>query len=297
MTKPKVTIVCTTFNHGAFIKDALEGFVTQKTNFPFEVIVHDDVSTDNTVEIIKEYEEKYPDIIKPIYQTEKQWGKPFFDTEIYPKIKGEYVVINEGDDYFCHPLKLQKQVDFLDSHPDYSICFHPVKVTFTDHSKADFPYPATKDTSLFTLKNLLRKNYMQTNSVMYRWRFGEHDPIQPYGYYTVVPADWYLHILHAQKGKIGFLPDIMSIYRRHENGMFAESIDNPHQIHLKYGLGEINFYLKLEQFVPEYNELFGHEETCKYAAFIFNVFLQNNKIAETKQVLEMCPECVKYIKF
>ena len=131
----KLSIICLAYNQVRFIKDALEGFVMQKTNFPFEVIIHDDASTDGTTEIIKEYEHKYPNIIKPIYQTENQWrkAKTMSKTFIYPHIKGEYVAFCEGDDYWTDENKLQKQVDFLDSHPDYTICFHPVNVIWEDN--------------------------------------------------------------------------------------------------------------------------------------------------------------------
>ena len=123
MDKIKLSIVCLAYNHKAFIREALDSFVMQKTNFPFEVIIHDDASTDGTSDIIREYEAKYPDIIKPIYQTENQWGKKHIWRDIVlPFVRGEYVAMCEGDDYWTDPLKLQKQVDFLDAHSDYSVC-------------------------------------------------------------------------------------------------------------------------------------------------------------------------------
>ena len=124
-SNPIVSIVCTTFNQKDFIKDTLEGFLIQQTSFPFEIIVHDDASTDGTTEIIKEYENRYPIIIKTIYQTENQYSKKvdisnFF---LYPKINGKYIALCEGDDYWTDPLKLQKQVDFLENNKDYGLVF------------------------------------------------------------------------------------------------------------------------------------------------------------------------------
>ena len=128
--KPLLSIICITYNHKDFIRQALEGFVMQKTNFKFEVLIHDDASTDGTADIIREYEAKYPDIIKPIYQKENQFSKGvhILKTFIYPRVLGKYVALCEGDDYWTDPNKLQKQVDFLEAHPEYSGCFHVLAI-------------------------------------------------------------------------------------------------------------------------------------------------------------------------
>ena len=121
-----VTIRCLTYNHEQYIRQCLDGFVMQKTNFRFEAIVHDDASTDGTVEIIREYAEKYPDIIKPIFETENQYSKRdgSIGRIMNEHTHGKYIAICEGDDYWTDPYKLQKQVDFLESHPDYVMCSH-----------------------------------------------------------------------------------------------------------------------------------------------------------------------------
>ena len=114
-----VSVRCATYNHVNYIRQCLDGFVMQRTNFRFEVIVHDDASTDGTTEIIREYAEKYPDIIKPMYETENQYSKDVkaMNIRINNRLTGKYIAICEGDDYWIDPLKLQKQVDFLDDHP------------------------------------------------------------------------------------------------------------------------------------------------------------------------------------
>lgn len=121
-----VSISCLTFNHAPYIRQCLDGFLMQKTNFKFEVLIHDDASTDGTEEIIREYEAKYPDIIKPLYEKENQWnkGRRGSKTFNYPRAKGKYIALCEGDDYWTDPLKLQKQVDFLENNEEYSMCFH-----------------------------------------------------------------------------------------------------------------------------------------------------------------------------
>lgn len=122
--KPLVSIYCLAFNHEKYIKQCLDGFVMQKTTFPFEVIVHDDASTDRTQEVINEYEKKYPHIIRAIYQKENQFRKkiPIIKTFILPLVKGKYVAICEGDDYWTDETKLQSQIDLLELHPEAHLC-------------------------------------------------------------------------------------------------------------------------------------------------------------------------------
>ena len=129
---PLVSIRCTVYNHEPYLRQCLDGFVMQQTNFPFEAIVHDDASTDGSTAIIREYAEKYPDIIKPIYETENLYSKHdgswrrVLDAAIHPAAK--YVALCEGDDFWTDPYKLQIQVDFLETHPDYSLSVHEYKV-------------------------------------------------------------------------------------------------------------------------------------------------------------------------
>ena len=125
---PLVSIVCTTYNHENYIRQALDGFIMQQCSFPIEVIVHDDASTDNTAAIIREYAQKYPDIIKPILQTENQYSKGYNIWEyLFTQVaKGKYIAICEGDDYWIHPLKLKIQVDFLEKNSDYGLIWTDV---------------------------------------------------------------------------------------------------------------------------------------------------------------------------
>ena len=126
--KPLVAIKCLVYNHEPYLRDCLEGFVMQQTNFPFVAIVHDDASTDGSAAIIREYEEKYPNIIKPIYETENQYSKHdgsvgrIVDAAI-DDTGAKYVAMCEGDDYWTDPLKLQKQVDFMEANPEYGLCY------------------------------------------------------------------------------------------------------------------------------------------------------------------------------
>lgn len=122
---PKVSISCITYNQKSYIADAIESFLNQKTDFDFEIIIHDDASTDGTTEIVKRYENLYPDKIIGIYQSENQFSKDINinPTYVYPKCRGDYIALCEGDDYWCDEYKLQKQVDYMEKHPECSFCF------------------------------------------------------------------------------------------------------------------------------------------------------------------------------
>jgi len=126
MTNPLVSICCITYNHKEYIRDAIEGFLIQKTNFPIEIIIHDDASMDGTAQIVKEYANKHPDLFVTILQKENQWSKGIrpSPTYVWPRSRGKYIAICEGDDYWTDPSKLQKQVDFLEEHDSFSFCVH-----------------------------------------------------------------------------------------------------------------------------------------------------------------------------
>ena len=150
-TVPLVAIECLVYNHEKFLRDCLEGFVMQQTNFPFVAIVHDDASTDSSAAIIHEYEELYPDIIRPIYETENQYSK--HDGSLHHIVRdalfdtgAKYIACCEGDDYWTDPNKLQTQVDFMESHPDYTLCFHKayIKHQTPDGNYIDYEHHVTE---------------------------------------------------------------------------------------------------------------------------------------------------------
>ena len=129
MGKPLVSIACLTYNHEKYIKDAIEGFLSQKTEFDYEILIHDDASTDRTADIIRRYEIKYPNKIYGIYQRENQLSKIIEDGNmlqdyLYPVCKGKYIALCEGDDFWIDPDKLQMQVNYLESHPECAAVCH-----------------------------------------------------------------------------------------------------------------------------------------------------------------------------
>lgn len=210
----KVSVYCLVFNHELYLRDALEGFVTQKTNFDYEVLVHDDASTDGSRAIIEEYAEKYPDIIKPIYQEENQHSKgiPIIQTHIAPRITGEYIAICEGDDYWTDPDKLQLQVDFLDSHPEHTACVHNTLLHDLRTGKKKQMYQHDHDVDISFLEAVQGGSCCwHTSSVMYRreYIFNRPEFFQKAKGFGDYPLAIYLTL----SGKVRFLNRCMSVYR------------------------------------------------------------------------------------
>lgn len=171
-SKPLVSICCTTYNHEKYIEDALEGFLIQETDFYFEILVHDDASTDNTADIIREYESMYPNLIKPIYQKDNQFSKgknPFLDFNL-PQAKGKFIALCEGDDYWQNGNKLQLQVDLLDQNPEYGLVHSGVDIFHEEYNKKSvFKRKSTIDElSGSVLKKLIFINFITTCSVCIR---------------------------------------------------------------------------------------------------------------------------------
>ena len=245
----KVSIVCISYNHAPFLRACLDSFVMQTTDFPFEIIIYDDASTDGSADIIREYEELYPNLFHTIQQTENQFSKgvPILKTFLYPLVRGKYVALCEGDDYWTDPLKLQKQVDALDARPDVALCFHPVIVRWEDGSAPESIFPSRKDRfdkKEMCLSDLLKRNFIQTNSVMYRWRFHTDSlDLIPQG---IIPGDWFMHLLHAQTGKILFLDEVMAVYRRHAGGIWTGAGQSKSWF-LRYAIPHMHFYEAMEK--------------------------------------------------
>lgn len=256
MDEVVVSVGVITYNQKKYIKQCLDSILMQKTNFKFEVLINDDCSTDGTKEIVQDYVQKYPDIIKPTFQTENQYskGKSIVSNFIFPRVRGKYFAICDGDDYWTDPQKLQKQYDFLENHLDYTVCFHLVNVIFDGYNLKSYTYPTENQIKQgFTFDNLIKYNFIQTNSVMYRWGFAGMD-VHTFFPNGILPEDWYIHLLHAKNGKIGFLNEIMSVYRRNKNGIWSDSIEDVRKLHVKYALEELKFYDCVYKNITEKNE-------------------------------------------
>ncbi len=248
----RIVVACLTYNHEKFIAKTLDSFVMQELNEPFHVYVHDDCSTDNTANIIMDYHNKYPHIIKPTLHPKNYYLSSNISVSthfLFPSIKAEYVALCEGDDFFVSPHKLQKQIDFLDSHQDYSICFHQAARVLNGNNTNCILFPSNdfiKGKNTFTLDDLLKDNFIHTNSCMYRWRFNEVDTPQKLIPDGILPCDHFWHLLHAECGKIGYLDEAMSVYNIHSDGMWQEESRNS-SWHLRYAFEQIKLFYEIEQ--------------------------------------------------
>lgn len=218
-----VSIRCTTYNHAPYIRQCLDGFVMQKTNFPFEAIVHDDASTDGTDKIILEYAEKYPNIIIPVLEEENQYSKGNGSVTriVESYMRGKYIAFCEGDDYWTDPYKLQKQVDFLEAHPDYGLChtdFYTTgrrRITPVKEEKDDNYWPSIliKGLRIGTVTVMVRSDIYMNRP---RLNVGKGWPIGD------LPI-WYEI---ARVSKIKYLPEITATYRIvAESASHSQSLD------------------------------------------------------------------------
>lgn len=212
-----VSICCITFNQESYIRDALEGFVNQKTNFKYEVLIHDDASTDKTADIIREYQEKYPEMIKPILQTENQYSKGLTNvsgTWNFPravKNGSKYIAMCEGDDYWISADKLQKQVDYMESHPDCSLVFHSAKVEVQGSAVTERMMRPYKKTQVVSPEEIIdKRSGYPTASLMFKTEMVKELP----DFYNNAPiADIPLQLLSANLGYAYYMDEPMCVYR------------------------------------------------------------------------------------
>ncbi len=214
---PLVSISCITYNHENYIRDAIEGFLMQKTTFPVEILIHDDASTDKTPEIIHEYEQRFPDLIFPIFQKENQYSKGIGVTRVYqfPRAKGKYIAMCEGDDYWTDPYKLQKLMDFMEANQDFSLCFHNSIIKYNQKKIKDKLFCDTTIPEISNTYDLINKFSIPTASIVFR----KASLIIPEWFHYVYNGDYALALLISLNGKTKYISEVMSVYRKTSGGL------------------------------------------------------------------------------
>lgn len=247
-SEPLVSVGCITYNHKNYIEEAIQSFLMQETDFPFEVIIHDDASTDDTPKIIKRYAKNYPKIIKPIYQKENQYSQingPIYPRFVYPKCKGKYIALCEGDDYWTDPLKLQKQVDILENHPECSGSYHPTRI-LENFKKTNIIVGNRKQTEVInnnTISNLFNPKVANTSSLLFRTMYVKNPP----DFLRTAPVgDTFLILLLMYKGKVAYIDDVMSIRRLSVSSSWSA-------IRAKNLLKKIKDDIKIIQYLDKFN--------------------------------------------
>lgn len=230
-----VSVCMVTYNQEKFIAEAIESVLMQQTDFAFELVIGEDHGTDRTLEICQSYQEKYPDIIKLNIRDHNIGAQPNF-INTYNLCQGKYVAICEGDDYWTDPLKLQKQVSFMEQHPDYSMCAHAASTLMCgqlDEHKLDKSELTTEDI-------LIQDWGIMTASILLR----KEDFTIPDWFVKIKNGDMGMQLLVSLKGKIGYLPDNMSVYRIHFGGMSSTLKPLNQAAWLTYLLYEFDKYTK-----------------------------------------------------
>jgi len=214
--KMKVSVLMLTYNHGKYVADAIESVVKQKTSFPFELIIGEDCSTDDTARICREYQNKYPDIIKLTINKENLGLQENF-IRTYNQCTGEYIAICEGDDFWINKHKLQIQADFLDNHQNYSACFHRALNYYQENDSKSISNGGYQK-KVNTVFDIINSNPITNVTVMFRrGLFGE----LPSWFSKVTSYDFAIHVLNAEHGDVYFMNKVMAVYRQHKESIWS----------------------------------------------------------------------------
>ena len=221
---PLVTICIVTYNHDRYIAQAIESVVTQKFHLAYQIVVADDGSSDRTLEICMEWPARYPEKIKVIgWMGRKDVGARNFEV-LCLNCKSKYVALCAGDDYWTDPMKLQKKVDHMERYRDCTICFHSAATHWEERAFADSVYSQNRlkfRNEKPSLVELLRTNYIQTNSALYRWN--ADDCLFEALLVEAMPANWMFNLMHTRCGRIGYLDDVMSTCCRYGQGIWTDN--------------------------------------------------------------------------
>lgn len=272
MNEIMVSICCITYNHEKYIRDCIEGFVMQKTNFPIEIIIYDDASKDCTQDIIKEYASKYSNIIT-FLQKENQWSKGKYGLLdwLFPAARGKYIALCEGDDYWTDPYKLQKQVDFLESHPDYGLVHTDCMLEYIKKSMVIRVERRNKNIKIpesnYYYEELLIHNIIATATVCVRKHLLKKVLVElvPHIYHWL-QSDIAFWIEISKNSKIGYLDEITATHR-----ILEESAQFSKKPIRKYNFINSSYSIRL-YFVEKYG--------CKYDTYLavvknYNILLLN----------------------
>lgn len=291
---PDMAVLTMTYNHEKYLEECIESVAAQKHSFSLEHVIVDDCSNDGTRELIAAKAKKYSHL-RPVLLESREGHANI--RALFRSCRSKYAALCDGDDYFTDSAKLQKQYEYLEKNPDCSICAHPVHVHFENGKMKDFSYPELKQLPCakdgkYSIEDIISRNFVQTNSAVYRWRFEQGLP--KWFRVDICPSDWYWHLLHAEKGRIGFLPDIMAVYRRHDKAHYAHAFISTVMHRQERGMEELETYKAVnEHFQGKYFDKLAQLANGVLANFLELALRENGNrlldIAEKKY-----PEFCRY---
>jgi glycosyltransferase involved in cell wall biosynthesis len=264
----KISVCIVTYNHEAFIRECLEGAVSQQLTYEYEIVIGEDCSKDNTLAICREFQEKYPHLIK-ILSTPENLGMMKNGARTAEACTGDYMAVCEGDDYWIDPHKLQRQVDFLEANPDYSMIAENGLVLNTVLNK-EFPFNSIPECDL-TVVDLLRKRQFPSASVLLRSKYVKNNYPKP-----KYAGDTFLWCYLATQGKVKYLPVISSVYRRGLQGVVLSTNK------VEWAKLMENWNIEISEMLPEDFDraIFKRRNYAEYMkAFYFSTSVNDRKNA------------------
>lgn len=274
---PLLTICCITYNHEKYIKQTIESFLMQKTNFKIEIIIHDDASTDQTAEIIRSYKRKYPSLIKHILQEENQFSKGNKNIFLGPisQAEGKYIALCEGDDYWSDPYKLQKQVDYLENNPECTLCTHATQIVLPDGISERIIGLFDKSTKYSPEDVIINETEVgHTSSMVFPKEVIKQLP----DWYSRVPTeDTPLKMISASKGYGYFFRDVMSVYRKGVEGSWTVRVHNNIKNKIKHWKNEIMMLNNFNDYTEgKFKKAISARKEYINENIIFNIELEKN---------------------
>jgi glycosyltransferase involved in cell wall biosynthesis len=279
----KISVIITSFNHEKYIAQCLEGVLSQKGDFSTEIVIGDDCSTDSTRSIAQEFQNKYPDLILLLPQ-QLNLGITKNLKRCLDACSGNYIAICEGDDYWTDIYKLEKQKNFLEAYPDYSMCFSAIMIYFEDKNRYEPHHDQLLfDKDILATEDLIKQNHIGNFSCcMYRTSIVRQ---LPSGIFDIFTVDWMFNIACSRMGKIGFIRDWMSVYRKHPQGAWA-------------GKEELGKLKELRHLINVYNEFFNYEydsSFSQYANIVDNEIIRFQRKTKETRVIVIRPDAKNII--
>ena len=275
-TQPRVSVLILTYNHEPFIAQAIESALVQKTDFECEIVIGEDCSIDSTRQIVRDYANRYPDKVRPLLHERNLGGSENFDRTL-AACRGEFIAMLEGDDYWISTAKLQTQVDFMDRHAECSMCFHSVRVKCEGGATSPLPeiFPPLTQPQWSTAEDLLSNNFIDTAAVLFRRKLMSE---RPRWISKLEPGDWVMWILLGQYGKIGYLPQILAVYRVHFGGMWSTKSE-------KWAKGPVTMFEALaEHLLPKYRPLI-QRRLAPYRFHLVSSHAERGELDSAKKML------------